>query len=128
LGPARGIGGTPKVKTVALDLDGVLNPNLTESLTEKPVPGAQQFVRRLMKEGYDVVIFTHRAVEPDGALETMEWLRKHDFPQLPVTAVKPACRAYIDDRCYRFEGDFDSAMAFIRDDEAVKPWTDKEER
>lgn len=113
------------MNVIALDLDGVLNPNLTESLTEKPVPGAQQFVRRLMKEGYEVVIFTHRAVEPDGALETMEWLRKHDFPQLPVTAVKPAAILYLDDRCMRFEGDFDVVMDFIHDEQATLPWTDK---
>lgn len=113
------------MKTVALDLDGVLNPNLTESLTERPVPGANAFVRRLMSAGYDVVIFTHRAVEPEGVDEVNQWLRKNDFPKLPVTAVKPAARLYIDDRCYRFEGDFDAALDFVKDDEATTPWTDK---
>lgn len=117
--------GSSSSKLVALDFDKTIHPNLTESLNETPVPGGRQFVRQLQREGYEVVIFTHRAVDPEGVEQVTEWLRKHDFPVVPVTAVKPDAIAYIDDRGFRFEGDFDVVMDFLHDRKAALPWTDK---
>ena len=84
----------PKNRTVALDFDGVLH-SYVRGFTgvmpkDPPVPGAQKFVEDLILNGYTIVIFSHRAVEPDGQVGIQEWLEKWDFPEgIAVTATKP---------------------------------------
>ena len=114
-------------KTIALDYDGVLFGNLkpNDSPVPKgpPVPGAQKFVEDLILNNYNVVIFSHRAVDPEGQVGIQEWLQKWDFPEgIAITATKPAAEVYIDDRAFRFEGDFSKAFRFIESDKA-EPWT-----
>jgi hypothetical protein len=114
-------------KTVALDFDGVLHSYIKgfTGLIPKdpPVPGAQKFVEDLILNGYDVVIFSHRAVEPEGQVGIQGWLQKWDFPEnIAITATKPAAICYVDDRAFRFEGDFRQAFRFI-ESEGAEPWT-----
>jgi hypothetical protein len=105
--------------TVAIDFDGVLNeyPGWLTDLgrTRQPVPGARAFVQRLLAEGFRVVIFTCRDYR-----EVRAWLAHYGFPEgaLHVTDKKPVAMCYIDDRGYRFEGDWDAAYAAI----TQAPW------
>ena len=116
-----------KDQTIALDYDGVLH-SYVRGFTgpvpkDPPVPGAQKFVEDLILNGYNVVIFSHRAVDPEGQVGIQEWLQKWDFPEgIAITATKPAAEVYIDDRAFRFEGDFSKAFRFIESEKA-EPWT-----
>ncbi len=55
---------TVKRGIVAIDFDGVLNEYhgwfVDRNATRGPVPGALEFVRRLIDHGYEPVIFTCR--------------------------------------------------------------------
>lgn len=103
--------------TVALDFDGVINEyhgwTTDRDRTRDAVPGAREFIERLLEHGYEPVIFTCR-----DATSVSEWLAARGFPALPVTATKPIAGIYIDDRGYRFTGDWEAAWQAL----SVPPW------
>lgn len=116
-----------KKKTISLDFDGVLHSYKQgwngPVPKEDPVEGAQDFVKYLRKKGYEVVIFSSRAKTKEGREGIASWLEKHDFPSLEAMNKKPEALLYIDDRGYRFEGEFDSLKRFI--DKGFKSWVEK---
>lgn len=119
----------PERFTVALDFDGTLTADFRGytgvEVKDPPAPGARRFVEDLILDGYEVVIFSHRAKDASGREAIRQWLDKHDFPSIDViTDRKPAAQVYVDDRAKRFEGDFGDVARFIRSDAAL-PWTDK---
>ena len=98
--------------TVALDFDGVLADYhgwKGEDHVGDPLPGAQDFVGRLINAGYVVVIHSTR----DRTVLT-RWLLFHGFPPIEIAAQKPPAYIYIDDRGYRFNGNWDAAFKAIR--------------
>ena len=44
---------------------------------------------------------------------TKKWLSEYNFPKLDVRHEKPEALLYIDDRGFRFTGDFSDAKEFI---------------
>ena len=102
---------------VAIDFDGVLNCyegwKTDMHLTREPVRGSLKFVNRLLDAGYGVVIFTCREMKSVYA-----WLRDNKFPMITVTNHKPAAKVYIDDRAYRFDGNFEAAFDAV----SREPW------
>jgi hypothetical protein len=115
-----------KRKTIALDFDGVLNSYgagyTGVEVVDDPVPGAQRFVTNLLEDGFEPVVFSARASDRGGVAAIKQWLSTHEFPRMEVTDVKPKAEVYVDDRAFRFEGNFDEALKFIHSDEA-EPWT-----
>lgn len=114
-------------KTVVLDFDAVLHLYRRgwtgpEPL-EPPVPGALEFVRWLLAQGYDVVVSSARADQPDGLHGIVGWLARYGFPALPVTNRKPAAILYVDDRAFRFEGDFQAVRDALSGSEPPS-WVD----
>jgi len=113
---------------VAVDFDGVLHAysrGWTGTIPEDPpVPGADDFVRYLQDRGWVVIVHTARAVEPEGVSAVHQWLLRHGFPRLHITAQKPAAAAYIDDRALRFEGDFDLIAKQLVDQTRLESWTE----
>lgn len=112
-----------KLKTIALDFDGVLHSYKTwdgDIPKNSPVDGALSFVNDLVDMGYEVVIFSSRAKNETGKKGISDWLEKHDFPKLKVHHDKPAAELYVDDRGYRFDGDFSEVRKFIKD--GLEPW------
>lgn len=110
--------------TVCIDFDGVLSAYKGwkgPEHTEPPVPGAKEFVQRLIDEGYKVMIHTTRDMDV-----VSEWLSNYDFPEeVVIVNYKPPALVYIDDRAHRFDGDWDSAYRAIHQ----KPWwANKEEK
>ena len=97
---------------VCLDFDGVLNAYqgwaTDMHLTREPVRGSREFVKKLIEAGYDVVIYTCRE-----AKSVYAWLRDNNFPVITVANHKPAAQIYIDDRGYRFDGDWEAAFNAI---------------
>lgn len=119
----------PEHPTIAVDFDNVLHSYVhrwTGPIPEDPpVPGAQDFIDDLLGRGYKVVIFSHRAHTKEGEQGIRQWLVKYDFPRLPVTDKKPAALCYIDDRAFRFEGDFKQVIKFI-ESPAIEPWVTRD--
>jgi len=106
-------------KTIALDFDGVLHEyaggwlgNFSNKL-EPPTIGALDFVTKLLEKGFKLVIFSARASSVDGKLAIEKWLKDCHFPEIPVTDKKPKAALYVDDRGFRFEGNFKDVLDYI---------------
>lgn len=107
-------------RTVAVDFDGVLHP-YTEGWVgsvpadEPPMPGARDFLRRLIESGYRIVVFSTRCDHEDGLVGTRNWLLAHGLLGFidDVTCQKPAAVAYVDDRAVPFVGDWADVHAGI---------------
>jgi hypothetical protein len=92
------------MKTVAVDLDGVLATydGWSETIGE-PIEGAQEFVRNL-QEFATVVIWTTRANSDAGRKSVVRWLDEHGFNENGACVVadgaggKFLSSAWIDDR------------------------------
>lgn len=91
-------------QTILLDFDGVLhsyNGWNGGRLNETPLPFARKACWLLAKT-YRLVCFTTRATRPEQKLLVEEWLRRHGFPLMPVTATKEPAHLMIDDRALTF--------------------------
>jgi len=109
------VGRVSNWQTVAVDLDGTLAQYKGwkgAHIIDPPLPGAVDFVKQLLDEGYDVIVFTTR----EDLTAVHKWLERHGFPQLVVTNVKRPAIAYVDDRAVRFDGDYAAALEGIRGD------------
>lgn len=113
-------------RTVAIDFDGVIHAHrapwtFPEQINDGPVPGAFEFMGRVLAE-FNVVIFSARADSPQPRAAICFWLQAH-WPAVKVVAgngesilvgdtwihitnVKPHAFIYIDDRGWKFEGTF----------------------
>jgi len=113
---------------VAVDFDGVISTYLKsrtrfeqdvlEDAYDYPVEGALEWIQELVQH-CEVVIFTCRALIPQGQQAVEQWLRKWGFPALTVTALKPVAKYYLDDRGQRFDGLHYPPVAQILN---FKPW------
>jgi len=113
--------------TISVDFDGVIHSYASGWQgyvpTDPPTKGAREFVEWLLNEGYEVDICSARANHPEGLAGIQAWLVEHDFnPRLRVTATKDAALLYVDDRGYRFDGDFKLLMSFISYGHHHKVW------
>jgi hypothetical protein len=127
--------------TIALDFDGVLHSykrGYTGPIPlDPPVEGAVAFVDALVARDYKVFIFTARIIEsgpdkyigPDCIPERklahagiQQWLKHWGFPSLEVTGMKKHADLYIDDRGFRFEGDFDTVIDFLQENSSAQTW------
>ncbi len=115
----------PKGRTIAWDFDATLHAYTTwtgEVPTGEPLPGAREAVQAFRDAGYRNVVFTCRALTEGGLAATRLWLDQHDFAIDEVTAWKPHAMLYVDDRAWRFEGDFTPLLAMARAGETPRPW------
>jgi hypothetical protein len=111
-------------KCVAVDFDGVLHAYSEGfkdgEIYDDPVPGAAEAMQKLLDAGLEVVIFSTRnhdrtvdgKSEKNQRAEMEAWLDKHEIPYTRVhdEPGKPLCQLFIDDNCYRFEGNWDGAV------------------
>ncbi|MEN3260027.1 hypothetical protein AAH678_14965 [Sodalis endosymbiont of Spalangia cameroni] len=72
---------------IGVDLDGTLNELRTGQGTRIGVPARpmMQRIRRWLREGREVRIFTARAATADGVRAVQSWLRAQGLPALTVT-------------------------------------------
>lgn len=107
---------------IALDFDGVLHDYKRdfvsfEIISSGPVPGAREWCWEVWMGGKaDLIVSSGRCVSAAGIAAILEWLDRWDFPPMPVSPVKPVAHVYIDDRAYRFDGDWSS----VKVDDFVK--------
>jgi adenylylsulfate kinase len=105
-------GDNPAPRTVCLDFDGVLADYhgwKDKDTLDPPYPGAKEFVERVLAAGYAVVVHTTR-----HPIRIESWLHEHGFPFIEVHSRKPKALVYIDDRGFRFTGNWDAAFEAIR--------------
>lgn len=103
-----------ETKTISIDFDGVMhNDNLgwhDGTIYGSPIEGSLEAVKNLA-ENYTLILFTAKA-KPDrplvdgktGAELIWEWLEKYGVKDCfkEITAEKPRCLFYIDDKAIRF--------------------------
>ena len=117
---------TSDKKTICLDFDGVLHSYQSgwtgEEPTDPPVNGSIEFVKHLLNAGYGIVIYSARANAPQGIMGIKKWLKENQFPDIKISLEKPHAELYIDDRGYRFNGNFQEALDFITTENSLRPW------
>lgn len=107
-----------KMKTILIDLDGVLN-KYTGEFDENRIPeireGADKFLKDLY-QNYNIKIFTTR-----NKILTVKWLIKNKLDQYikDVTATKEPAWLHIDDRCVSFNGNYAETTSQINN---FKTW------
>lgn len=116
---------------IALDFDGVLHAYTTpwtapEVIHDGPVPGALEAVERLLDEGFDLIVVSSRALSASGHEAIVRWLHKHGFGALPVTGHKVPANLYVDDRGFRFDGDWDAVHRFLAKNPGLRSWSHAE--
>ncbi|MDM8559896.1 hypothetical protein [Candidatus Parabeggiatoa sp. HSG14] len=99
-----------KLNILCLDFDDTIR-NRSNDL---PISGVGEVLSKLQKKGYRIVISSARInVKMWGELvhfridDIKNWLDKYDIPYDDVVAYKPVADLYIDDKGYRFEGDWE---------------------
>ena len=107
-----------KKRTILIDLDGVLNEykgNYDKNFIPEPKFGATKFLEELSKN-YELKLFTTR----DSKLATT-WLHKNNLYKYFSDVVNTKVPAWlmIDDRCLKFEGNYDLLCSQINN---FKPW------
>jgi len=77
----------------------------------KPLPGALNAMQNL-EDDFTVVVYTTKAVTPEGQKVVQDWLKFYHIPYARVTAIKPNAVLFVDDRALRFV-DWDQAAGYI---------------
>lgn len=107
-----------KSKTILIDLDGVLN-EYNGKFCENKIPairtGAKEFLTQLSKK-YLIKVFTTR-----NKIQTVKWLIDNKIDNIisDVTDIKEPAWLYIDDRCIKFDGNYEEMTEQI---ENFKTW------
>lgn len=114
---------------ICLDFDGVLN-NFNhnfishELIPEEPVPGAREWCWSVWDSGKaDLIVSSGRCQSEIGIAAIETWLEKWGFPPMPISPVKPVAHVYIDDRAYKFNGDWSTVD--VDDFVKFRPWWDE---
>lgn len=96
--------------SIAVDFDGVIHSYTSPwvdaaTIPDPPVEGAIEWLTAI-SEKFDVVIFTTRGKTLEGRTAVARYIAQHGYcgRDFTVTAEKPPCLIYLDDRAYRFEG------------------------
>lgn len=111
-------------KTIALDFDGVIHSytslwTFPNEIHDGPTPLALAAVNDYIKAGLKVVVFSARARAATGRQAIQDWLKKHNFPDLEITSVKPHAVLYVDDRAHLFTG---ANFPSVADVVLFNPW------
>jgi len=103
--------------TIAVDFDGTICHYDTwegPGWVGDPIPGALRFLRTLKARGYDIWIFSARAVDPEGFGAIHKWLVQHGVRDIVegITHEKQYRFWYfVDDRAIHFDGDYEAVLA-----------------
>ena len=106
------------MKTVLIDLDGVLNTydgNFDKNKIPPVKEGAKEFLKKL-SEKFVIKLFTTR-----NKLLASKWLIENGIDNFieDITDKKDVCWLYIDDRCICFDGEYKNLSEKI---DSFKPW------
>jgi len=93
---------------VAVDLDGTLayygDKEKKDHSIGAPIQSMVNRIKYFINTGYEVVIFTARAVYPSSEEKIMYWLGQHGLPKMRITNIKdPMMVLFFDDRAVPVE-------------------------
>lgn len=117
---------------LCVDFDGVLHSYSSGwkgemEIPDPPVPGAFEWLARVASSTrFEVNVYSSRSKFKGGVAAMKTWFRRHGFSEgyldlLKFPTQKPAASMTIDDRAFRFEGDFPTPEWLLR----FKPWNKK---
>lgn len=110
------------------DFDGVIHPyNLPfdgHNIPEPPTPETIEAVRKIREE-YNIFVFSTRCIDPEGRPAMRSYLKEHGIEVDGIISTKIRAKFYIDDRAFRYTGDWERVHQFLADTENVKPWNKK---
>lgn len=114
-------------QTIVIDFDGVLHSYASgwkgaSVVPDPPTPGAREAIAKL-RETYTVVVVSSRCHQPGGIEAIQAWLLYHNIGVDDVTNDKPPHIVVVDDRAFRFEGDWQKVIDGIP--AASVPWNKK---
>ncbi len=116
-------------QTIILDFDGVIHSYTSgwieaAHIPDPPTPGAKEAIAKL-RDKYRVVICSSRCHQAGGIEAITIWLAMNGIEVDLVTNDKPPHIVTVDDRAFRFEGDWDAVIAGIP--LAAVPWNKKDQ-
>lgn len=126
---------TERKLLIALDFDGVIHSYMTgwqgaDVAADPPTPGALDFIRRLVDDDrFEVTIFSSRLSRPNAEDTIRDWFIEHGLEdevleEVKFDRAKPPAHMSIDDRGYRFLGQFPELDEIAE----FKPWNRKIEQ
>lgn len=119
--------------TICLDFDGVIHhyrggwPESGDpaDIEDTPTPGAKEAVDRLLSLGYDVKVHSARCSNDNAVIAIGAYLDKHKI-NAEVVKDKPPSVLYVDDRGFRFTGDWEALIAMVALGPGfIEPWNRK---
>lgn len=110
---------------IGVDLDGVLARSTSwqgYNHIGEPIPRMMRRIRRWLREGKIIKIFTSRAeIGKIGTQPIRRWLRKHNLPQLEITSIKDSGMVELwDDLAVRVEENTGKTCCHYRKNWKVK--------
>jgi hypothetical protein len=114
-------------QTIILDFDGVIHSYKSgwkgaDCIPDLPTDGAKEAIAKL-REKYTVVVVSSRTHQDGGIQAIKDWLCKYGIEVDDVPNHKPPHILTVDDRAFRFEGDWNAVIEGIP--EASVPWNKK---
>lgn len=101
---------------LCIDFDDVIR-----SYDGKLIDGAREALT-VLRDDYQIVIFSCRAEGDRGRGSIARWLRKHGIEVDHITAMKVPAMIYVDDRGLQFCGDWWETLRQIRE---FKTWMER---
>lgn len=97
--------------TIAVDFDGTIHKYskgwLDGHIYDPPTDGCFQALQQLVRDGYEIIIYTCRANSDAGIIAVKQWMlswmeKTNTRFNYGITSSKPVAKCYIDDRGIRF--------------------------
>ena len=116
-------------QTIIVDFDGTISTYSSgwqgaDVILDKPVEGVREAIIKL-REVYKVVVYSTRCHYPGGAEAIQKWLDQWKIPVDQVVSEKVPSVLQVDDRAFRFEGDWDAVLEFASNKKSLAPWYKK---
>jgi hypothetical protein len=109
---------------IAVDFDGVIHSYVSGWTgpvpVDPPVLGARDAIATVRALGFEVHVFSCRALTTEGRDGIRGWLALHDIRVDLITGQKPHAVLYIDDRGARFTGSWEAVLELARN--VPRPW------
>lgn len=113
---------------VCIDFDGVLHSYVSgwqgvDVIPDPPVPGAMEWLAAAVREDTAVIaVHSSRSNDPKGISAMKQWFWRYFdrylIDKIEFPGLKPPAVAYIDDRGWRFAGQFESLNTYLN----TPPW------
>ncbi len=119
----------PYQHKIILDFDGVIHGydsgwQGVGICPDPPTPGAREAIAKI-RETEKVYVYSTRCSSPDGVRAIEEYLERHDIQVDGVVDKKIPASLSIDDRGFRFNGDWREVLEFLATPDAFTPWNKK---